>query len=170
MGQDKRGQGLVFWVLVAMGFVGFAPCVLLPEWRQREFLSLAEQKEAYRLEQMEQLVARERASYEALRDDPAVLARLAQRDLSFRRLDHLSVPVPGGDSVAWVGPVDGPTDGIVHEASGSGLVESIMARLPRYDYDAVFCDDHTRSIVMTMSVGLIALAFFLFPTSGRIRE
>lgn len=167
---SNRGQRFVFWSLLTMGFIGFAPCVLLPEWRQYDSLRMAERKEAYRLEQMESLVQRERASYEALRDDPAVLARLAQRDLSFRRLDQQDVFVPAGELMDWPGSEDESDAHLGYDGSGPSIVAMIVARLPAYNYDAVFCDDRTRSIVMTMSVALIALAFLLFPRGTAIPE
>ena len=53
----------------------------------------AEQVEQHRVDCLKRVVDRERGVIEALRDNPAVLARLAQRDLGFQRAGERPIPV-----------------------------------------------------------------------------
>lgn len=150
------GNGLVFWILVLMAVGAFTPCVLLPEWRTYQALRTAEQAQQHRLDTLQSVVDRDRRLYEAMRSDPAVIARAAQRTLRFRRPGEVSVllsaPVPGNPAEEQFVP-----DAV--------LAPPLLARgasyLPSYDYDAVFCDDRTRSIVMVMSVTLLIVALCL---------
>lgn len=172
------GQGFVFWLLVALGLIGITPCVLLPEWRQYEQLALAEQAEAHRLAELHAVVDHAEAEFDALRDDPAVLARLARRELGFSDTRESVV------YVAARGAVESPNRR--HEAAmkrselhpaldqtfsavtvrAPALVEAAVGMLPTMSYDAVFCDDRTRTIVLLLSFGLISLAFGLFSRSA----
>ncbi len=159
----SRG-GLVFWMLMAMGLGTFTPCVLLPEWREYQAMHAAEQAEQHRLDRMREVVERERHLLEAMQSDPAVIARVAQRDLRFYR--------PGDTTVA----VDVPLAASSEQPFAAKPIEppAFLARaggyLPRFNYDALFCDSRTRPILLAMSVGLIVVAIGLFwrkPASTR---
>jgi len=157
--QSPRG-GFVYWMLLLMGLATFTPCVVLPEWREYQALRMAEQTERHRLDEMQRVVDRERNLLDAMQSDPAVIGRLAQRDLHFHR--------PGDTSVA----VSVPLTATAPQAPFVGKpieppVALARARsyLPDFNYDALFCDNRTRPIIMVMSVGLIVTAIALF--SGR---
>lgn len=169
-----HGQGVVFWLLMALGLTGITPCVLLPEWRQYEALCLAEQRASYRLAELQSIVDQKRAAYGALRDDPAVIARLARRELGYVRPQERTVRVAGFRDELGSAP-DKRFQRHGREATGASFVPEpvdppammagVIDWLPSLDYDAVFCDDRTRSTILTMSFGLIALAFVLFGRS-----
>ena len=92
--------------------------------------------------------------------DPAVIARLAQRDLGFHRPGEQPVPV----AVPVVG--DWPEKAFVPTpVEPPPLVARSLSRLPDFNYDGVFCDERTRPIIMVMSVSLIVVAVALH--SGR---
>lgn len=161
------GGRLVFWVLVFMGAGTFAPCVLLPEWRTYQALKVAEQAQQHRLEALQQVVERERRLLEALRNDPAVINRFAQRDLSFRRLGErtvrVSLPATDDNPVSRSVAGDAGEEPFIPEpVPPPRFVARVLAHLPDYDYDRVFCDDKTRPIIMGMSITLIGVAFGLF--------
>jgi len=168
---------MLFWALVGLGLIGLAPSVLLPEWRQYQALSLAGQVEESKLRAFEDQVERERRTLEALQSDPAVTARLALRELNYRRADEreVSVPVMGGvdhgpflsDQKSLDYDSGNPAGAAVRPPALPGVLATVATRLPRLDYDRVFCDAPTRTIVMIMSTGLIAVAFALF---GRAAE
>src|SRR3990172_2627474 len=65
LGPSPRG-GFVFWILILMGLGTFAPCILLPEWRQYQALHLVEQAEQHRLASMRRVVEREKHMLEAM--------------------------------------------------------------------------------------------------------
>jgi len=152
--------GVVFWLLVLMGLSTFAPCVILPEWRNYERLRVAEQAQQHRLDALERRVEHERRMLDAMRSDPGVIGRFAQRDLSFRRLGEQVVRVSVPATATFVDTDETPF--IPRPVPPPPILEPILARLPDFDYDAVFCDDETRPIVMAMSVALVGVAFGLF--------
>ena len=161
------GGRLVFWLLAFMGVGAFAPCVLLPEWRTYQALKVAEQAQQHRLEALQRVVDRENRLLEALRSDPAVINRFAQRDLSFRRPGEravrVSLPAADDDSVSRLVAGDVGEESFIPEpVLPPRFVARALAHLPDYDYDRVFCDDETRPIIMGMSVALIGVAFGLF--------
>jgi len=158
IGNPPRG-GFVFWMLILMGLATFTPCVVLPEWREYQALRLAEQSERHRLDAMQRVVDRERNLLEAMQSDPAVIARIAQRDLRFHRPGDtsVSVSVPLTATALQNTFVPEPIDPPVALARARSY-------MPDFNYDALFCDDRTRPIIMVMSVGLIVTAIALFST------
>jgi hypothetical protein len=116
---------------------------------------------------MQRVVDRERRRLEALHRDPAVLSRMAQRELRFRAPGEQLIPV----SVV-------PVDEIEHQAGDPfvpapvvppAAVARAAAYLPDYPYDRVFCDDRTRVVLIGMSVVLMLLALCI-PGRGAPRS
>jgi hypothetical protein len=161
----QQGGGLVFWLMVGMGITAFAPCIILPEWRAYQLLRIAEQEQEHRLACLQRRVEHERRLLDAMRGDPAVVARLAQRDLRFRRQNEqfVMVDVPRAEP-----ELDEPFE--PKPVQPHPLVARAAARLPDLDYDRIFCDPQTRPIIMGMSLSLIVLAIILFGRgeSGRV--
>jgi len=155
--QSSRG-GVVFWALILMGLCTFAPCVLLPEWRDYQAARGAEQRAQHRLDHLQGTVDHEKRGVEAMQNDPAVVARIAQRDLGFRRPDATTVSV----EVPHVPPEESDAVFIPEPVTPPVWLGRVLGFLPDFDYDAVFCHERTRSIVMVMSVGLIVMAIALF--------
>ena len=104
---------------------------------------------------------RERRSFEAIQTDPGVVARIALREYGLR---------PRGEDVIAVAAMSQPPateEPFVPEAvPPPAAVARAVSYLPELDYDAVFCDDQTRLIVIVMSLGLMAVAVWL-PTRRR---
>lgn len=142
-----------------MGLSTFTPCVVLPEWREYQALRLAEQAERHRLDAMQRVVDRERNLLEAMQSDPAVIARIAQRDLHFRRPGDTSVSV----SVPLTAPAL-PEPFVPKPLEPPVALARARSYLPDFNYDQLFCDDRTRPIIMVMSVALIITAIALFST------
>lgn len=156
MSGPRRGGGVVFWVLVLLALSALAPCVILPEWRQYELLSLAEQAQQHRADQLKSLVDREQRLLDAMRSDPAVISRLAQRDLSFRR------PHDRAFSVSVTSTTDEVPPAFVPRPPPPTHLSRLASGLASRGYDRVFCEAPTRPIILAMSTGLIAVAFGLF--------
>jgi len=156
----------MFWALILLATCALAPAIILPEWRQYQSLQLAEQIERYRVNQVRAEVERDKRLLEAMSTDPAVIARLAQRDLSFRRLNENAVPVA-------VGPTSDSNAAtfIPEPVRLPAALERAMSFLPALDYDAVFLEEKTRRIILVMSTMLIVLAMGLycrsFPSHGK---
>jgi len=156
-----------FWALVAMALAAFAPCILLPEWRAYESLEIARQREQHRLEVVQVAIEKEERLLAAMRGDPAVIDRLAQRDLKYQRIGERIVPVdvrsPGPQVV-----VDGASAGeadktfVPTAAAPPVAVSRALSLLPDLDYDRIFCDENSRTFIMCMSVALLGIAFALY--------
>ena len=158
-----RNGGVVFWMLMLLAFGAFTPCVLLPEWRQYQTLCREEQVQRHRAEALAEQVEEQHRLLMALRSDPAVVARLAQREYRFRRPGDQVVPV------SVVGNVDVSVKARPFVPEPVPLPPPFAraaSHLPTYDYDRIFCDDETRPIIMAMSVGLIVLTLWLFGRQG----
>jgi hypothetical protein len=154
--EGDYGTELVAWVLIFLALGAFAPCVLLPEWREYQTLSAAEHVQQHRLDSLKSVVERERRALEATRDDPAVIARLARRELSFRHPAEQPVLVAVPAIEAPPARPFSPRPVPPHP-----LLQRVAASLPELDYDAVFCDGQSRGIIMAMSVALIGVALWL---------
>jgi hypothetical protein len=147
---------VVFWLLTIMGFAAFAPCILLPEWREYQTLRVAEQREQFRVDQIREEVAKEQRGLEALRSDPAVVARLARREFAFHQPGEGIVAVP-------VAHVPEPARGFVPQAvEPPAVLQRYERYLPRLNYDVLFCEGETRILIMGMSLCLILLTVVLF--------
>lgn len=146
----------VCWLLIVMALAAFAPCVLVPEWREYRALRVKEQIERHRLDSLQSVVDDERRLLQAMQSDPAVIARLAQRDLSYKQRGDRAVRISVSTSSR---PSEHPF------TPEPVLLPPILARaasyLPDYDYDAVFCDDQSRLVIMAMSVALMVVALCL---------
>ena len=183
----QRSNGLVFWLLVALSLSTLAACVILPEWRQYQVLHASRQVQQYRLDRLGQQIDRQQRHLDALRTDPAVVRRLAQRDLALYRSNEKAVFVPvaatagatgelvcrcssaGAQGQAWTCPwhmgVEKPfvlDPGVPLAASPPPIIAKLVTYLPDYDYMGLFCDGPTRLILMVMSTALMVFAFLLF--------
>jgi len=175
--------GFVYWSLLLMGFATFAPAILMPEYRTYQALLLREQWERERLERLEHSVNRERRMLEGLRGDPAVIARVAQRELGFRRTDDQWVNIQPAHAsgsamlAAQTGLIANPEAPIEvwddHDepqatASDQGvsalppLIGSVVAALPPLPYDFLFVQEPTRSIMICLGMAAIGAAILLF--------
>jgi hypothetical protein len=140
-----------------MAFTTFAPCILLPEWRDWQTLRWAELVEQQRVDVLRGTLEREKRTLEAIRTDPAVVTRLAQRDLRLYRRDERAVLVSlpdGPEPRERLEPVPPPPP--------PEFVGKLLAVLPEYDYVELFCDGRTRKTLLVLSTALLALAFALF--------
>lgn len=154
------GRSFVSWLLIFMALAVLAPSILLPEWRAYQRVRMAEQAEQHKLHTLQSVVARERRMHKATRDDPAVLARLAQRELGFRQVGRRPVPVLLEPSVAP--EVTPENDAFTPQPPPvPPVLARVASHLPGYDYDAVFCDPSLRLVVMAMSLGLLGVGLWL---------
>lgn len=165
------GGGLVFWMLVALGMAGLVPSVLLPEWAN--YVELREVEDASRevLADLRSDLQAEEAALEALQEDDGAIARLAKRDLRFRRVGERRVPLEGVSAHLPLIAIKPPATSVRDEDATVGMTETfadrvtemIATRIPVGGAAAgVFVDPSARGVVAAMSVGLLALAFGLF--------
>jgi len=164
------------WMLLAMGVLAMAPCIIIPEWRAYEAMFRAEQVEEHRLAEVKEWIARERAALEAIQTDPEVVARLAQRELNFARpnAEEVSVSLDGGEDhgslrlpfTDRVQPSVATSNGVAEELRIGkpelpGPLRRVISWLPDFDYVAVFCDPSLRSAILLMSVTILGVGLWL---------
>ncbi len=145
-----------------MGLGTFAPCILLPEWRKYQTLESAARIEEHRTAVLQAELDDQRRLLTAICSDPAVVARLAQRELGYERPDVAAITVAApiaarGPEVPFVPPLAQPPQALAR----------LSNMLPGFDYDRIFCDGEVRPVVMAMSIGLIVLAMALFGPRSR---
>ena len=154
----------MYWLLLALALAGFLPCVLLPPWRDYQAVALAAQLEERQVAAVRESLQRRRRAVEAIRTDPAVAARLAQRELAYVRLGETQVEVPGVEVAAVSASYEPePVTPIEPPAAVAGM----LSRLPQADYDALFCEEPARTTLMALSGGVLIAAFVLCPPGGR---
>jgi hypothetical protein len=154
-------DGPVFWSLFILGIGTLAPCVLMPEWRRYEELYVAEQTARHQVDLLTRAVEDESRRAEALRSDPMVIVRLAQRDLGLVRADEEPVPVA-------VAPVSRTAEDpfTPQPPPPPELVKTLASRLPDYDYAGLFTERSSRTPLLVMSISLLVVTFLLFTRSA----
>ena len=160
---ESRPSPLWFWLLVLFASAMFAPCVLVPVWKDYQAIKLAERFEIATVEKMRRDIEQQGRRLDALRTDPGAVARVAQRDLAYTRQGEFSVrvetvPVPRGNTVTTaVQPVRPPA--AVFRALSWLSIEPAHLE--------VFADPVLRTTVMCLSGGLILAACLIFPPRRR---
>lgn len=149
------GSGVVALLLMFMGLGTLTPCIVLPEWQALQELRHAERAERDRLEAMQRVVDRERWKLDAICNDPAVIARLAQRDLRFQRPGEQAVPVDVSREIRGRHASYTPNSRPPNTAP-----PLVAAYRPDAASNSVFCDEHSRPILIAMSVALIGVALW----------
>ncbi len=153
----------MFWLLVLLASATFAPCVIVPVLREYRAVKLLEKVETGAIERMRTDVGRQRAHLDALRKDPLVVARVAQRDLAYTRRNETTVFVGVGSPVekvsapAVLGKVELPT-----------VVATVLGWLPFSDRSDIYADPATRGTLMALSGALLVAAFLLYPPRRRL--
>jgi hypothetical protein len=155
-----------FWVLIVLSALVFVPCVILPVWRDYQAMVLAVQVEEHLTAVLRADVEGLRHSSEAIRTDPGVAARLARRELSYRHPGQTDVVVPGVVPAGFEAS-PGPT---LEPVPPPAPVARVLGRLPAIQYDRLFREEPTRSILMLLSGGLAVAAFVLYAPKPRRRS
>jgi len=162
------GAGLVFWWLIAMAVAGFAPCMILPAWREYQAAELTERVRTAEVGAASAKLHHLRRRLDAVHNDPAVVTRLARRELEFRRSGETFVAAGAGESPRRIGPATPEAEiGEMKPAAPPVPVARLVALAPQLDYDRLFCDSPTRQTILVLSAGLFVAAFVVFwPRAG----
>jgi len=162
----QNSGGIVFWMLLILGFSVFTPCVLWPEWRDYQLLQNAQIQARQHLDSLLEMVDQEKRLLLAMQTDPGVVARIAQRDLRFVRSGERTVSVDVSSISVKQDFYSEPALDEKVRASYTKFIPPLLTQLaqmcPDLDYDQLFGSEETRKILITMSISLIALSFILF--------
>jgi hypothetical protein len=160
------GKGLVFWILIALSVATLAPCVILPAWRDYQRAELAARVRAWQVEQATRHVERLEQRLDAIHNDPAVVARLARRALAFRAEGEIQLDVPvmlaSSRAPAAEDFVPEPSSAQWQPARPPVAIARLVALLPAWDYDALFCESPTRETLLVMALVLFVAAIIIF--------
>ena len=156
---DPRPSPVWFWLLVLIASAMFAPCVLVPVWKDYQAIKLAERFEIATVGEMRRDMDRQERMLDALRTDPGAVSRVAQRDLAYTRRGASSVRVQADPA-----PRRRPAVSIVDRVQPPVAVTRALGWLsitPKHL--EVFADREVRTTVMCLSGGLILAACLIFP-------
>ena len=163
---DPVLRALLFWSFVGVSLLLFAACLLLPEWRQAEQYAARLVARQQRVDELRRRVATQERTLEALRSDPLIIARVAERELRYRRPDEEEVYLPAS------------TKSIVQEGTRVPEFEPdpvgylppwFAARIPDGPWIRVFFDSPDREVCLTMAGVLFISAFWIYPPLKRKR-
>ena len=163
---DPVLRALLFWSFVGISLLLFAACLLLPEWRQAEQYAARQEARQWRVDELRRRGAAQERTLEALRSDPLIIARVAERELRYRRPDEEEVYLPAS------------TKSIVREgtrvsefqpAEVGYLPPWVAARIPDGPWIRVFFDSPDREVCLTMAAVLFISAFGISPPLRRKR-
>ena len=149
--REPLAHSLMFWLLAGLGFAAAVPCLVVPPIDAYRGLLAIEAGERAAVERLQRRIDDQGQLQKALRSDPMVNFRLAQRELRYRQ--------PGG--VAYL-PHLGPAR--VDQARAQGHAEpeanlpAWMNRLYPHRWSAVYQSPVTRRGVLFLSLSLIVFA------------
>jgi hypothetical protein len=154
------GVGLVFWMLIGLSLCGFTPCMILPAWREYQTAELNARVREAEVAELQAEVSRRRRLLDAAHNDPAVVSRLAQRELGYRRPGEIVIPV----AVEALPPTE-DEDAAVNDltpAEPPVAIRRVLDYAPQWDYDALFCESPARETILGLSTVLFISAFIIF--------
>jgi len=152
----------MFWWLVVPASAIFVPCVLMPVWEDYRAMLLAEQLTADGVEHMRADIHRLQRHLDGLRNDPGVIARVAMRDLGYRRTDETGVYVAPPAVLAGT-----PTATSTLEPPRSVVWDRITEWVPLAQYHGIFLDREVRIRLMFLCGAVLVAAFALYPPRSR---
>jgi hypothetical protein len=156
----------MFWLLLGMAVLVFAPCVIVPVWMDTEELIRTEADAAAAIGRLEQQIAAQVRLETALRSDPLVNERIARQELRYGRPDENILP----------GAAENPTDlpsrqmpAVAPPSESSPAItpppawtQSVRPWLPSLPWVELFGKPPNRTIFLLMAGGLLVAAFVLY--------
>ncbi len=164
---------VMFWVLVGMAAIVFAPCVLIPIWLETEALVRTEASIAAHNARLQEHISEQRRLIDALRSDPLVNERIARRDLRFRRPGEevqpvADAPMPDVPRVDVNLPPD--ASAVTPDPQPSAVVRWSRRWLPNLPWVDLFGRPPNRTYFLVMAGVLVVAAFVLFGHAGERRQ
>ena len=141
----------MFWLLAGAGVVAAAPCFVVPPIDAYRGLLDLEARERAVVDRLEERIERQAELQNALRCDPMVNFRLAQRELRYRQ--------PG--RVAYLPNLTGAQIGysrVPQRAEPGGHLPEWMNRLYPRRWSAVYQHSNARRSILLMSFAMIVFA------------
>ncbi len=158
--REPLAHSLMFWVLATLGVAAAVPCILGPPLETYRALLAIEQHEESVTRRMEERITRQVSLKDALRTDPQVNVRLAQRQLGYRPLGRLAYLDTSG--------LDYPARSVaeVTRADAVELPRWMACFVPR-SLASIYMGERTRQVVLVMSLSLIVFALVTYAPRTR---
>ncbi|MCG3138417.1 MAG: hypothetical protein HJJLKODD_02281 [Phycisphaerae bacterium] len=145
---------LMFWLLAGMGVAVALPCFLVPPINALGQLAAVERREQMRTAELEQQITQQHKLLEALRSDPLLNARLAQRELGYQMPGEVRVV---GQALPVVPP------------AAQNSMPSIPDTFPQWvrtiypaELAHVYSNNTSRQLLAIISISLIIFAILTF--------
>jgi hypothetical protein len=152
---------LLFWVMVLLGAVLVAPCLILPPWLEHQAALQVEKLKQARLKELEKRLAVLNKQNE-YRNDPSYLERLEREEFG---------GAPPGAQAIYINPelleqtaaaLQQRSEAEKETRSGQReLSDELQALMLKYPVTQAFARPETRPILLALGSGLILLAVLL---------
>ncbi len=149
--REPLAHTLMFWTLTGMAVAAAVPCFLVPPIDAYMTLLAAEQRAQTNVQHLEALIAKQASLQEALRTDPQVNVRLAQRELAYRPLGEMMYIEQS------LSPTPPKTTGLTGGAAELQPPGWMMKLYPQH-WAKIYRRQGTRYVVLSMSILLIIFA------------
>lgn len=167
-------HAIMFYLLAGAAVAIFAPCVLVPIWRDVQKLTDDERAMRALVLELQGQVEKNKIRIDALTNDPLVIERVARRELNRRSADEQHVRWSAAELAAL-------RVNIPHElydkpelppASVPPWVESVKKWLPAWAWPELFAKSPNREFLLVMAGCLLLTAFVLYTPRAecRVRE
>lgn len=161
---DPPGHTIMFWVLIGMAAMVFAPCVLVPIWAENQEIKEYERALAGVMAELEARVERNDLQIAACLADPLVNDRMVRRELNFRPEDEAVVEWAPHElsSLRIKSPGNWMTQGADAFEDYPAWLETLRSWLPNWPWRRLFAESPNRQMMLCMAGGLLLCAFLLY--------
>jgi hypothetical protein len=164
-------HAIMFYVLSLVAMIIFAPCVLVPIWRDVQKLGEDERTMAALVAQLNQQIQRNNERIEALQADPQVINRVARRELNRQPADEQHIRWSQAEMAAV--RLNLPTE-LCDSPPPPPLampvwVVQMSSWLPAWANSDLFAKSPNREMMLVMAGSLLLTAFVLYTPKAESR-
>lgn len=164
-------HAIMFYLLSTSAMLIFAPCVLVPIWRDVQKLSDDERAMRAMVLQLQEQIEKNNIRIEALRNDPLVIERVARRELNHKAENEQHVKWDSAELAALRLniPHDLYKKPELPPAAMPPWVESAKKWLPAWPWPELFAKAPNRQFLLVMAGCLLMTAFVLYTPRAECR-
>jgi len=161
----------MFYLLSTAALLIFAPCVLVPIWRDVQKLSENERALRALVLSLHEEIARNEIRIEALKNDPLVVERVARRELNQRSENEQHVRWTPAELAALRLNIPHDLDKRpeLPPASIPAWAASAKKWLPAWAWSELFAKSPNREFLLVMAGCLLLTAFVLYTPKAECR-
>jgi hypothetical protein len=167
-------HAIMFYLLSTVALIIFAPCVIVPIWRDVQKLGETERALRALVLQLNDQLEKNRIRIDALQNDPLVIERVARRELNLTADDEQHVRWSSAELAALRLniPHDLYDKPELPPLSVPPWAESVKKWLPAWAWPELFAKSPNREFLLVMAGCLLLTAFMLYTPRAecRIRE